>query len=126
MSITDEPTKAVLGSCTFCKKTNNQVQKLIAGPGVYICDECVGLCQEILTDEGGPARDADARAKFENRSVDEILDALPALGATANEVEAELGRWVVRLRAQGTDWDRIGAALSLGLDEARSRFEAAR
>ena len=38
--------------CSFCGKTENQVHKLIAGPnGVYICDECVDLCDEILAEE---------------------------------------------------------------------------
>ena len=37
--------------CSFCQKTQNQVYKLIAGPGVFICDECVELCQEIIDDE---------------------------------------------------------------------------
>ncbi|GMU51461.1 MAG: hypothetical protein AMXMBFR33_06070 [Candidatus Xenobia bacterium] len=37
--------------CTFCGKTRNQVRKLIAGPTCFICDECVGLCQEILASE---------------------------------------------------------------------------
>ncbi len=37
--------------CSFCQKTQNQVDKLIAGPGVYICDECVELCQNIIDDE---------------------------------------------------------------------------
>jgi hypothetical protein len=37
--------------CSFCGKTQDQVKKLIAGPGVYICDECVDLCNEILDDE---------------------------------------------------------------------------
>jgi hypothetical protein len=36
--------------CTFCGKRQDQVQRLIAGPGVYICAECVGLCNEILAD----------------------------------------------------------------------------
>ena len=34
--------------CSFCGKSQDQVKKLIAGPGVYICDECVDLCNEIL------------------------------------------------------------------------------
>lgn len=38
--------------CSFCGKTQDQVQKLIAGPGIYICDECIHLCNEILIDEG--------------------------------------------------------------------------
>jgi hypothetical protein len=40
----------VLG-CHFCGKSQRQVMKLIAGPGVYICDECVGICNEILDEE---------------------------------------------------------------------------
>ena len=37
--------------CSFCNKTQDQVRKLIAGPGAFICDECVGLCSEIITEE---------------------------------------------------------------------------
>ncbi|MCB9471211.1 MAG: ATP-dependent protease ATP-binding subunit ClpX [Candidatus Obscuribacterales bacterium] len=47
--------------CSFCGKSQDQVKKLIAGPGVYICDECVELCNEILDEElfeGGPAQSA--------------------------------------------------------------------
>lgn len=37
--------------CLFCGKTQDQVRRLIAGPGVYICDECIELCSEIISDE---------------------------------------------------------------------------
>ena len=37
--------------CSFCGKTQDQVTRLIAGPGVYICDQCVELCSEIMEDE---------------------------------------------------------------------------
>jgi len=37
--------------CSFCGKAQNEVQYLIAGPSVYICDECVGLCQHVITDQ---------------------------------------------------------------------------
>ena len=36
--------------CSFCGKSQRQVKKLIAGPGVYICDECIDLCNEIIDD----------------------------------------------------------------------------
>ena len=40
--------------CSFCQKTEDQVRKLIAGPdGAYICDECVGICAEIMEEEFG-------------------------------------------------------------------------
>ncbi|BDR73595.1 ATP-dependent Clp protease ATP-binding subunit ClpX [Clostridium tetani] len=37
--------------CSFCGKKQDQVKRLVAGPGVYICDECIELCSEIITDE---------------------------------------------------------------------------
>ncbi len=42
---------ADLLKCNFCGKSQKQVRKLIAGPGVYICDECIGLCNEIIEEE---------------------------------------------------------------------------
>ncbi|HAC64221.1 MAG TPA: ATP-dependent Clp protease ATP-binding subunit ClpX [Cyanothece sp. UBA12306] len=59
--------------CSFCGKSQEQVRKLIAGPGVYICDECVELCNEILDEElmdaptavagGGTSKVEDSRPK---------------------------------------------------------------
>ena len=40
-----------LVKCSFCAKSQKQVKKLIAGPGVYICDECIDLCNDIIADE---------------------------------------------------------------------------
>ena len=37
--------------CSFCGKTQDEVRKLVAGPSVYICDECVDLCVDILSEE---------------------------------------------------------------------------
>ena len=37
--------------CSFCGKSQKQVKKLIAGPGVYICDECIDFCNEIIEEE---------------------------------------------------------------------------
>ena len=47
--------------CSFCNKSQDQVRKLIAGPGVYICDECIEICSEIIEEEfdGAPLLDAD-------------------------------------------------------------------
>src|ERR1700742_4263282 len=43
--------------CSFCGKSQKQVKKLIAGPGVYICDECIDLCNEIIEEELAEAGD---------------------------------------------------------------------
>ena len=45
--------------CSFCGKSQKQVKKLIAGPGVYICDECIDLCNEIIEEELAEAGDID-------------------------------------------------------------------
>src|SRR5438874_12736820 len=37
--------------CSFCGKGQDQVRKLVAGPGVYICDQCIDLCQEVLEED---------------------------------------------------------------------------
>ena len=44
--------------CSFCGKSQKQVKKLIAGPGVYICDECIDLCTEIIEEEQGQGTEA--------------------------------------------------------------------
>ena len=37
--------------CNFCGKTKDKVRKLVAGPGVFICDQCIELCNEVIHDE---------------------------------------------------------------------------
>jgi ATP-dependent protease Clp ATPase subunit len=44
-------------SCTFCKRSERQVRKLVAGPGVYICDRCTARAHAIVQ-EGGPPRES--------------------------------------------------------------------
>ena len=59
--------------CSFCGKSQKQVRKLIAGPGVYICDECIELCNEIIDEELAEVADLDA---FELPKPREIFDFL--------------------------------------------------
>ncbi len=47
----DKFSKSSSLQCSFCTKTQDEVRKLVAGPGVYICDECIDLCNDILTEE---------------------------------------------------------------------------
>ena len=46
-------------NCSFCGKPQEQVRKLVAGPGVYICDECIELCSEIVVEELGGEEEID-------------------------------------------------------------------
>ena len=44
--------------CSFCGKSAKEVKKLIAGPDVYVCDECVGKCHDILSEPGPKSKTA--------------------------------------------------------------------
>ena len=71
--------------CSFCGKPQNKVRKLVAGPGVYICDECINVCASILDDE--LSLDYDGA----EGSVDEAPEALP----TPRELKAVLDEYVI-------------------------------
>jgi ATP-dependent Clp protease ATP-binding subunit ClpX len=60
--------------CSFCGKTQKQVKKLIAGPGVYICDECIELCNEIIVEELSEAAAAGFEELPKPHEIYEFLD----------------------------------------------------
>ncbi len=64
-------------NCSFCGKNQDQVKRLIAGPGaVYICDECVELCQEIINEESSGGKTAGKVASTRTRTPQEIMHQL--------------------------------------------------
>lgn len=60
--------------CSFCGKVQEQVKKLIAGPGVYICDECIELCNEIIEEELNEDVDVELSNIPRPKEIKEILD----------------------------------------------------
>lgn len=60
--------------CSFCGKTQEQVKKLVAGPGVYICDECIELCNEIIEEELQDDAGADIGEIPKPKEIRSILD----------------------------------------------------
>ena len=60
--------------CSFCGKSQKQVKKLIAGPGVYICDECIDLCNEIIEEELSETSDLKWDSLPKPREIYEFLD----------------------------------------------------
>ena len=61
--------------CSFCGKTQEQVKRLVAGPGVYICDECIELCSEIIEEEFEEAKaDTELNDIPKPKEIREILD----------------------------------------------------
>ena len=62
--------------CSFCGKSQKQVKKLIAGPGVYICDECIDLCNEIIEEELAEATEVGLDELPKPREIFEFLEQL--------------------------------------------------
>ena len=60
--------------CSFCGKTQDQVRKLVAGPGVYICDECIELCNEIVEEELGTEEEVEMEDIPKPQEIREILN----------------------------------------------------
>ena len=75
--------------CSFCGKSQDQVKKLIAGPEVYICDECVELCNEILDEEFFEGKDKENGEDAENSKKDEKPIPKP------HEIKAYLDEYIV-------------------------------
>ena len=59
--------------CSFCGKSQRQVKKLIAGPGVYICDECIDLCNEIIDEELTPPAAIELENLPKPREIHDVL-----------------------------------------------------
>ncbi|EXX89356.1 ATP-dependent protease [Paenibacillus darwinianus] len=60
--------------CSFCGKSQDQVRKLVAGPGVYICDECIELCTEIVEEELGTDEELDLKDVPKPKDIRVVLD----------------------------------------------------
>ena len=108
-------------SCSFCTKDEEHVEKLVAGPGVYICDGCVDLCVKIIAEEKSNGR----VPEWAEMTDEQMLEKLPRIAGTMAQVEAGLDDWVGELRRRGVTWVRIGEKLSMTRQSAWERFKPA-
>jgi hypothetical protein len=121
-------------SCSFCAKTQFDVAKLVAGPGVYICDECVELCTQIIAAELDRARSEAEGAHssteqgppflkaWEDLSDEGLLGEMVRAHAAHQNVDRAVAYHVAALRARGVSWARIGEALGMTRQSAWERF----
>jgi ATP-dependent Clp protease ATP-binding subunit ClpX len=115
--------EALQVNCSFCTKPSSAVAKVIAGPGVYICNECIQLCNDILEEQqqaSSPGTQLPARE--EAMTDEEILALLPRIASVSEQTDASLQRLVTVLRSRGVTWARIGAALQITRQSAWERF----
>ena len=94
------------------------VKKIIAGPGVYICDECIELCNEIIEEETGEP----AKLTLPEAPVDQALDQMVALHRSREQVDKEVAAAVRALRDRGVTWTKLGAALGISRQSAWERY----
>jgi ClpX C4-type zinc finger len=109
--------------CSFCQKLAPEVDKLISGPGIYICDQCVRACVEILEHERSTPEEGEAQLPSWHSMTDaEVLSRLPRIASVAAQVEGGLQRWVSEARRRGLSWASIGESLGMSRQSAWERF----
>jgi hypothetical protein len=119
-------------NCSFCARSQDEVAKLVAGPGVYICDTCVDLCVTIIAKEKSEKSPGETPAtrpspnrlpEWSELSDDQMLDRLPRIAHAVAQVENGMDEWVGELRRRGVTWVRIGEKLSMTRQSAWERFK---
>ena len=103
--------------CSFCRKDSEAVNKLIGGPGVYICDACVAVCNNILDGRAAPVFPG-----WDSLTDAELLRTLGPAAATVRSVADTLKQHVHTLRKRGVTWTQIGKALGVSRQAAWERF----
>ena len=107
-------------SCSFCLKRQDEVRRLIAGPGVFICNECVELCAQLMASP--PSLPTGMTSWEEDLDLDGVLTSLPRMVAVGAQAEQTLARYVQRARALGATWAAIGSSLGMTRQSAWERF----
>ena len=102
--------------CSFCGRSEREVARLVGGPGVHICDACVGVCVKVL--EATP-RDF---AGWDAMSDAALLASLKTAEATVEAIRTVLQAHIDELRRRGVSWDAIGTALGISRQAAWERF----
>jgi ATP-dependent Clp protease ATP-binding subunit ClpX len=112
------PTKTLY--CSFCIKSQHEVKMLIAGPAaIFICDECVGLCNECIA---GRFPDPSKYPSDKELPTERLLDRLRAVEDTLQGKGNQLQTLVELLRSRAVSWAQIGAALGISRQSAWERF----
>jgi ATP-dependent Clp protease ATP-binding subunit ClpX len=93
---------------------------MVAGPGVYICNECVDLCVQIIASKH--ASEPMPPTWEQRLSDDDLLAMLPKIAATGVQVDRQLDKFVRHARSRGLTWTRIGMALGTTRQSAWERF----
>jgi hypothetical protein len=110
--------------CSFCGKAQTEVKTLVSGPGVFICDECVQLCQEIIAKEVATAVSTQTVPGLlpDNAATETLLKTLAGYNGAFERVDAGMQDIVDILREREVSWAAIGQALAVSRQAAWKRF----
>jgi ATP-dependent protease Clp ATPase subunit len=122
-------------ACSFCNKNQSEIARLVAGPGVYICNECIDLCNQIIareldrkmpwaTEPGRSTKSQDPTTikAWEGLSDEDLLGEMVRAHAAHQNVDRAVAHHIAALRARGVSWARIGEALGMTRQSAWERF----
>ena len=100
--------------CSFCGKSQTEVKTLVAGPGVFICDECVQLCRAIIDKKQKPATQELPNPLLpDNAPTDKLLKTLAGYNGAFERIDAAMQDIVDILRGREMSWATIGQALAV-------------
>jgi hypothetical protein len=110
--------------CSFCGKAQTEVKTLIAGPGVFICDECVQLCQAIIDKKGAAPAPQEVPNPLlpDNAPSETLLKTLSGYNGAFERLDAAMQDVVDILREREVSWAMIGQALAVSRQAAWKRF----
>jgi ATP-dependent Clp protease ATP-binding subunit ClpX len=109
--------------CSFCRKSQHDVKKLIAGPAVFICDECVGLCAKIVAETPDPSPERPTKIhRPDDMSTQQLLTILAGQDSMYREVRDRTQETVDVLRKREVSWADIATALNVSRQAAWERF----
>lgn len=120
----DKALKPIL-HCSFCGKNQHDVEKLVAGPAVFICNECVAKCNAFMAlPVDAPRPDTEVRSiqQLETLPTERLLHWLKTEAALYEHTAIGLGRTVDVLRKRKISWAAIGEALGISRQAAWDRF----
>ncbi|HYN33318.1 MAG TPA: ClpX C4-type zinc finger protein [Ilumatobacteraceae bacterium] len=103
--------------CSFCRRDHHHVDKLVAGPGVFICDRCVTLADMAMAGRSIP--DFPGWASLDD---EQLLGSLVAADDGVRRLHDGIGELIHEIRTRGVSWARIGEALGVSRQAAWERF----
>src|ERR1700730_8882543 len=107
--------------CSFCGKAQTEVRTLVAGPGVFICEECVPLCRLIIEKKNKPTTQEVPSLLPDNAPTEALLKSLAAYNGAFERIDAAMQDIADILREREVSWAIIGEALAVSRQAAWKR-----